>query len=1021
MKINKFLLIPSIVLALTLLSLLYMKSFSTLSMEHPRIIETFHLLTEHDSMLNEEVLRLNSNLLSHYDPLRLIDKDLVGFAKKLKSAEFGLYQTISPTLDEQINQLDRYITEKLNIVDSFKSHRSILRNSAAYFPIIVTEVSTSQTPAVKQLLQQLLIDVLRYENNPDSSLKHQVQAMIAQLKQQQGAKEQKMDPLLRHASLIITHKEHVEVLIQRLNALPTKQTIAKIDQLYSALQSKKQLEANQYQNIIYLLAILLLGFVVWLIVDIIGLKEIQEELALAKSRAEEANAAIAFREKQFRTLLESTPDPIIIVNNRGKIIMVNQRAKEVFEYSHYEMLGENIELLMPDRFRTAHVAHRDGFAHNPTLRPMSMRSGIELTAVTKSGREFPVEVSLSPIETDDGLMIASALRDVSEQSKTQKQLLQQQLTLQKILDNSPVGVGVEIDGITVMMNHRLQSMSYFAIGKAVESGYANPDVYKAIIEQLSDIESVSNEEISIKSRDGDKLNTLASFANIEFEGKAALLSWFYDVTELQQSRMIAEEATRIKSSFLANMSHEIRTPMNAIIGMSHLAMQTGLNTKQLSYIEKVHRSAESLLGIINDILDFSKIEANKLEMEVDDFFLEEVFDNLNNLIELKAKEKCLNLLFNIPSDLPTGLMGDQLRLGQVLINIANNAIKFTEKGEVEIKVEVIEKSDKFVKLHFKVRDTGLGMSLEQQGKLFRPFSQADMSFTRKYGGTGLGLAISKSLTEMMGGKIWVESEYGVGSIFHFTAQFKRKQGDFIQRHEPGEDIESLHTQHIAKLRRTKVLLVEDDIINQELMLELLSTFGISVEIACNGQEAVELVEKNSFDGILMDCQMPVMDGFTATRMIRQQKRFETLPILALTANAMASDREKVLAAGMNDHISKPINITEVLSIMAKWIGKHENNRNSMIAEESGSDQSNILSSIALTEEIDMQKLNSLLNHLRALLEDDDATATHVLDELESLPGIASHYPELKRLSDAIEEYDFERALKELDRLESKDV
>ncbi len=527
--------------------------------------------------------------------------------------------------------------------------------------------------------------------------------------------------------------------------------------------------------------------------------------------------------------------------------------------------------------------------------------------------------------------------------------------------------------------------------------------------------------------------------------------------QLFVAKQVAEESTRAKSDFLANMSHEIRTPMNAIIGMSHLALQTGLDNKQRNYVSKVHRSAESLLGIINDILDFSKIEAGKLDMEATNFRLEDLLDNLGSLVGLKAEEKNLEFLFDIPDALPTALIGDPLRLGQILINLGNNAIKFTEEGEVVVAIRDVATKGNRVKLQFSVSDTGIGMSEENTEKLFQSFSQADTSTSRKYGGTGLGLAISKSLCELMGGEIWVDSQPGQGSTFSFTVWLERQQDVISRRHLGDSDLSGLRvllvddnatareilvkllasfgfevdsaasgkqalamlqqaavnkpydlvlmdwwmegmdgveaTRRIKshelipmspkvimvtahgrgdaltatkdaaidglltkpvtasslldaimlamgraqveealptrrsevdrmaqeKLRGAHVLLVEDNEINQELALELLASSGLSVEVANNGQEALDLLAERDYDGVLMDCQMPVMDGFTATREIRRQAKFADLPVLAMTANAMAGDREKCLEAGMNDHITKPINVISMFNTMARWI------------------------------------------------------------------------------------------------------
>jgi two-component system sensor histidine kinase/response regulator len=773
-------------------------------------------------------------------------------------------------------------------------------------------------------------------------------------------------------------------------------------------------------------------------------RQIERKVDEATLALRKSSESLGRERALLRSLIDSIPDLIFAKDIRGIYITSNKAFAKLLGRSADDVVGKTDLDIFPADFAVS-VRERD--ADVVKAGAITTR---EEEVTYPDGRVAQVETSKIPFIADDGELygLIGVSRDITERKKTERVLAVERESLQRILDASPVGVAITSDNVARFTNPRMEEMFALRVGSDVPDLYVVPGQRNALLDKLDREGIVRDFGVQLRGPNGEIRDSLTTLMHMEYDGRQGVLAWVVDVTELKkiqtalsEAKVAAEDATKVKAEFLANMSHEIRTPMNAVIGLAHLCLRTDLSAKQRDYVGKIHNAGTSLLSIINDILDFSKIEAGKLDIENVTFEIDSVMSNISTMVAQKIQDKGLELLFNISPKIPHALLGDPLRLGQVLINLLGNAVKFTERGEICLIGEILERTGNKVKLRFSVKDTGIGMTKEQANRLFQAFSQADTSTSRKYGGTGLGLAISKRLVELIGGSIWVVSEPGKGSTFSFTGWFGLSEMDprrvvptrlgslktlivddnaaarevlenlmstvggeieqvasgaeaidAVKRAEAGRPFdlvlldwrmpgldgvetarriradgslkrvpaivivtafgrEEVHTEaeragvdgflvkpvnrsmlvdmlvdifapeHRAAAREAikataydlnglRVLLAEDNTINQQIAVELLEGVGVSIDVASNGREALSMLladgGNTQYDVVLMDLQMPEMDGYQATARIRAAPSLAELPIIAMTAHATAEERDRCLVAGMRGHITKPI-------------------------------------------------------------------------------------------------------------------
>ena len=667
-------------------------------------------------------------------------------------------------------------------------------------------------------------------------------------------------------------------------------------------------------------------------------------------RAIEAIAGqLADSEHSLRSILDNAPDAVFIAGSERRYEYANQQACALIGYDLAEILAMDIGNLAPEGLQDEHqrifgevIANGYVFSELPLRRKDGSTALVELSAVLlPNGR------------------VLGTCRDIAQRKQAEQALLAAERKFRGLIEQSLVGVYIIQNGRFAYANPRFAEMFGFAdpdelIRTVAVSDLVQPEDRERVAGNLrkrmaGEVDSINYAFVGCR-RDGSRLDVEVYGRRMEYEGQPAVIGVIVDVTERKQveaeltqyrhhleelvkartadlsvAKEAAEAANRAKSTFLANMSHELRTPMNAIIGLTGILQRHTTDAQQQERLRKITGAANHLLRLLNDVLDLSKIDAERLTLEHVPFRLGAVIANVESLIAERLEAKQLHLRREIDERLAdTDLLGDPLRLQQILLNLLSNAVKFTEHGEVSINARIIDEDEQQLRVTLQVSDTGIGISAEAQQRIFRPFEQADSSTTRQHGGTGLGLAICDRLVQLMDGQIVLRSTPGEGSTFSFALRFEKCRTDDLPVHAQTLTGEAAEQKLRFRHRDKRLLLAEDDPINQEVARELLhDLLGLTVDVAADGAEAVSLAEHNAYDLMLMDIQMPNLDGIAATRAIRQLPAHARTPILAMTANAFVEDRQRCLAAGMDDFIAKPVDPDALFVILARWLDREK--------------------------------------------------------------------------------------------------
>ena len=1003
----------------------------------------------------------NQKILNYFTEIEVLDKEVDKNRVELRLMTYVHFDTITEntiklynktlrltnlvsaitnnTLNDKTDNLLDKLEKKENSINNLKSHIAVYKNFIYAYPKAVALLKESLKnkdhetyELINELFNKLMLDSFISTSNHHKDIEN----IIQRLEDTKGHSESDAKNLLH----LIQHSKKIFYFMNEINKLEEKsipinfdKELLELKDAYNNYFQNVSKQAKLYQIILFFIGLLMFTWAIY---------------SILKIRRSEAETEHALNELHFQKFALDEHAIVSITDAKGKILYINDKFCEISQYQRGELIGKTHRIVKSDE-------HPDSLFMDMWK---TISSGLvwhgEIKNRKKDGSSYWVKSTIVPFLDENGkpFQYISIRTDTTEQKRLEERFQDQANFLNSITDNITEGLMVVDDkGYLIYSNKSASILLEQRDDELLESNFYSNILVENENLTLNEFDSLMKksgvlhaDDVLFKTKNANNIDVEISAVSILRHNKKSLIVVFKDISDrkrlqdsLIEAKQIAEEASKTKSNFLANMSHELRTPLNGIIGMSYIALNEATDLRLKNHLDKIHTSGNILLKIINDILDFSKIEAGKLDVESIEFNLDDMLKKLSDFIHLKAYEKELELVIFKDQNTPIYVIGDPLRINQILLNLLSNAIKFTDHGEIEISVEALLLDEANSKLLFTIRDTGVGMTREEVDRIFNSFAQADSTIARRYGGTGLGLTITKQLVELMNGAISVQSEKGVGTTFTVALPLqKSNQGMVVKQYSeklqnihcylfklnsvferqinkiltsmnikststdsfdslpenldedntsiiiteyndsvdewikgvseklpvvvyytPHDDLHVSYLQHTGRIQpvskplnssifydsvmmllfetqtpqlqkekvsfldiSAKVLLAEDNEINQMVAIEFLESFNCDVDVVNNGKEAVDKLTTDKYDIVFMDIQMPEMDGLSATKMIREKLKLD-IPIVAMTANAMKQDVEESLAVGMNAHISKPIDPNEIKKNLQRFVKK----------------------------------------------------------------------------------------------------